>query len=110
MRKTEDYIERRAVELGEFIAQNKATVRRAAKEFGISKSTVHKDVSERLIKIDPQLYKEVHSVLETNKAERHIRGGDATKRKYMKKKAAQEQNSPVRTYSRGSGGGFGRMK
>ncbi len=77
--------EERAIELGEYIIQSGATVRATAKEWGISKSTVHKDVSERLKTIEPQLYAKVKKVLETNKAERHIRGGMATKIKYMKK-------------------------
>ena len=76
------FVEQRAVELGEYIIQSKATVRKTAKKFGISKSTVHKDVSERLKKVNPQLYREVKSVLEINKAKRHIRGGMATRRKY----------------------------
>ena len=78
-----DYIEKRAVELAEYIIENNSTVRAAAKKFHISKSTVHKDVSERLIKINPALAEKVHKVLEENKAERHIRGGLATKEKYM---------------------------
>ena len=76
------FVEQRAVELGEYIIQSKATVRKTAKKFGISKSTVQKDVSERLKKVNPQLYREVKSVLEINKAQRHIRGGMATRRKY----------------------------
>ena len=72
----------RAVTLGQYIIENKATVRSAAKKFGISKSTVHKDVSERLKNENPLLYKEVKDILEINKQERHIRGGLATKRKY----------------------------
>lgn len=76
------FVEQRAVELGKYIIQSKATVRKTAKKFGISKSTVHKDVSERLKKVNPQLYREVKSVLEINKAQRHIRGGMATRRKY----------------------------
>lgn len=76
------FLEQRAVELGEYIIQSKATVRKTAKKFGISKSTVHKDVSERLKKVNPQLYRKVKSVLEINKAQRHIRGGMATRRKY----------------------------
>ena len=76
------FVEQRAVELGEYIIQSKATVRKTAKKFGISKSTVHKDVSERLKKVNPQLYREVKSALEINKAQRHIRGGMATRRKY----------------------------
>lgn len=75
-------LEERAMELGEYIIKNKATVRKAAKKFGISKSTVHKDVSERLKYINLQLYKEVKDVLEINKSQRHIRGGMATRNKY----------------------------
>lgn len=80
-----DYIERRAIEVGEYIIKTKATVREAAKKFGISKSTVHKDLTDRLLKIDPVLAKSVHKVLDKNKAERHIRGGMATRMKYLKK-------------------------
>ena len=76
-------VEERASMLGEYIIESQATVRKAAKVFGISKSTVHKDVSERLKYINPKLYREVKAVLETNKAQRHIRGGLATKRKYQ---------------------------
>ncbi len=72
----------RAIVLGEYILETGATVRAAAKVFKISKSTVHKDVTERLRYDNPQLYKEVKQVLEKNKQERHIRGGMATKRKY----------------------------
>ena len=75
----------RAVTLGEYILKTGATVRATAKVFHISKSTVHKDVAERLKTIEPQLYVKVKSVLDTNKAERHIRGGLATKIKYSKK-------------------------
>ncbi len=75
-------VEERAIELGEYILQHNATVRAAAKRFHISKSTVHKDVSERLQTVNPQLYGEVRHVLEVNKAQRHIRGGMATRRKY----------------------------
>ena len=72
----------RAVILGEYIVEKKATVRAAAKAFGISKSTVHKDLTEKLPHVSAGLYKEVKKVLETNKRERHIRGGMATKHKY----------------------------
>ena len=68
----------------EYIIENGATVRSAAKKFGVSKSTVHKDVSERLKHLNPDLYSEVKAVLEKNKQERHIRGGKATKEKYAK--------------------------
>ncbi|MCI8497226.1 MAG: sporulation transcriptional regulator SpoIIID [Clostridiales bacterium] len=80
-------VEERAVELGTYIVEHGATVRQAAKQFDVSKSTVHKDVSERLLKLNPQLYREVKSVLEHNKAQRHIRGGMATREKYQHKKS-----------------------
>ena len=73
----------RAVILGEYILDTGATVRATAKVFKISKSTVHKDVTERLSHDNPQLYRQVKQVLEKNKQERHIRGGMATKRKYI---------------------------
>lgn len=76
-------VEERAVELGEYILKNNATVRAAAKRFHISKSTVHKDVAERLQIVNPYLYGQVRRVLEVNKAQRHIRGGQATRRKYQ---------------------------
>ncbi len=81
-------IEERAIDLAQYIINSKDTVRGTAKKFGISKSTVHKDVSDRLIKINPSLAKSVRIILEENKAERHIRGGLATKKKYnsIKKK------------------------
>ena len=77
------YIEERAVQVANFIISSNATVRETAKKFGISKSTVHKDVTERLEKINPNLAGEARRVLEVNKSERHIRGGLATKEKYM---------------------------
>ena len=80
-----DYIEERAVEVAEFIVENNATVRQTAKKFGISKSTVHKDVTDRLAQINPGLAKEARKVLDLNKSERHIRGGMATKEKYLHK-------------------------
>lgn len=79
-----DYIEKRAVELAEYIIEHNTTVRKTAKEFNISKSTVHKDVHERLRRINPDLYRESQAILEQNKAERHIRGGMATREKYLK--------------------------
>ena len=74
-------IEQRACDLAVFIIDNRATVRSAAKRFGISKSTVHKDLTERLPRVNPGLYKQVRLLLDINKAERHIRGGLATRRK-----------------------------
>ncbi len=79
-------VEERVVELGEYIIENKATVRKTAKKFGVSKSTVHKDVSERLKYVNPNLYIEVKKILEINKSQRHIRGGMATREKYRNMK------------------------
>ena len=76
--------EERAVRLGEYIAAHSATVRAAAAEFGCSKSTVHKDVSVRLRRLQPELFRQVRAVLARNKAERHLRGGAATRRKYRR--------------------------
>lgn len=77
-------IEERAVKLAEYIIDSKDTVRGAAKKFGVSKSTVHKDIACRLLNINYSLAREVRKVLDENKAERHIRGGQATKLKYIK--------------------------
>lgn len=77
-----DYIEERTLEIAKYILSEGATVRQAASIFGVSKSTVHKDVTERLPKINPLVADMVKEILETNKAERHIRGGEATKQKY----------------------------
>lgn len=81
-----DEIEKRVFEVGKYVADTGATVRSAAVRFGTSKSTVHKDLTERLRFLDAGLYKRVLSVLAKNRAERHLRGGDATKRKYGSKK------------------------
>ena len=78
-----DTIEDRACELAVYIIQNQATIRNAAQHFCISKSTVHKDLSQRLPKCNNILYQQVRNILEINKAQRHIRGGLATKRKYQ---------------------------
>ncbi len=83
-----DYIERRAMEIAEYIISTQSTVRQTAKKFGVSKSTVHKDVTERLPKLNPPAANEVKKVLLKNKSERHIRGGKATRLKY---KEAQSQ-------------------
>lgn len=80
-------IEERAVRLAEYITENRATVRAAAKKFGVSKSTVHKDITERLETVSPELYAKVRDLLELNKAERHIRGGMATRNKFRKLKS-----------------------
>lgn len=78
-----DYIEERAMEIASYIIENNATVRQTAKMFGISKSTVHKDVTERLVQINETLAKETRKVFDMNKSERHIRGGMATREKYL---------------------------
>ena len=75
-------IEERACDVARYIIENRSTVRAAAKEFGISKSTVHKDITQRLEKVNPGLFAAVRVLLDVNKAERHIRGGLATRRKY----------------------------
>ena len=75
-------LEERACDLAVYIIENRATVRAAAKKFGVSKSTVHKDITERLPHVSPGLYGQVRVLLDLNKAERHIRGGLATRRKY----------------------------
>ena len=78
-----EYIEERAIEIANYIIEEKATVRQTAKKFGISKSTVHKDVTERLLLINPSLAREARKVLDMNNSERHIRGGLATREKYL---------------------------
>ena len=78
-----DYIEERAIHIANYIIDYNATVRQTAKEFGVSKSTVHKDVTERLVQINPSLARQARKVLDVNKSERHIRGGMATKEKYQ---------------------------
>lgn len=82
-----DYIRRRVLEVGTYILNTKATVRQAAEVFDVSKSTIHKDVTERLPRVNRDLARRVKRILENNKAERHIRGGEATRRKYRRKSA-----------------------
>lgn len=77
-----DYIEERAINIAVYIIENNATVRQTAKAFGVSKSTVHKDVTSRLMQVNPALAKQARTVLDVNKSERHIRGGLATREKY----------------------------
>jgi len=81
-----DYMEERAVELANYIIENKSTVRDAAKKYGISKSTVHKDVAQRLYYISFDTHEKVRKILDENKNQRHIRGGIATKNKYETKR------------------------
>ena len=78
-----DYIEERAITIANYIIDHNATVRQTAKAFGVSKSTVHKDVTDRLVQINPALARQARSVLDVNKSERHIRGGLATREKYL---------------------------
>ncbi len=77
--------------LGEYLVANRATVRAVAAQFSISKSTVHKDVTERLLHKNPTLYASVKEILDENKSERHLRGGEATRRKYLECKSAGEK-------------------
>lgn len=79
----QEYIRKRVVEICNFILESQATVRQAAGVFGVSKSTVHKDMTDRLPTINKQMAQEVKKILETNKAERHLRGGEATRKKYQ---------------------------
>lgn len=81
-----DYIRKRVVDVSLYMVKTNATVRQAASVFGVSKSTIHKDVTERLPRVNKELAAQVKKVLEINKAERHIRGGEATRRKYSGKK------------------------
>ena len=78
-------IDERCEKMAQYLIDNKTTVRETAKKFGISKSTVHKDLTDKLYKINLFLYNEVDKILQTNKLERHIRGGEATKQKYLKR-------------------------
>lgn len=80
-----DYIEERAVKIATYIIETSATVRQTARKFGISKSTVHKDCTDRMVQINPALAMQVREVLNINKQERHIRGGMATKEKYLRR-------------------------
>lgn len=83
-----EYIRKRVIDISQYIVDTKATVRQAAMVFGVSKSTVHKDVTERLPRVSRELSKKVKRVLDRNKAERHIRGGEATRKKYRRQMKA----------------------
>ena len=85
-----EYIEERAISIANYIIDSNATVRQTAKTFGVSKSTVHKDVTDRLMQINPTLAKQARQVLDVNKSERHIRDGLATKEKYLHRQHAEE--------------------
>lgn len=82
-----DYIHQRVMEISNYILETRATVRQVARNFGVSKSTVHKDVTERLPQINRHLARQVKKILDKNKAERHLRGGEATRRKYLAMKS-----------------------
>ena len=82
----QDYIQKRVLEISNYIIESQATVRQTAGVFGVSKSTVHKDVTERLPLINELIALRVRDILDSNKAERHLRGGEATKQKYLKKR------------------------
>jgi putative DeoR family transcriptional regulator (stage III sporulation protein D) len=86
----QEHIRRRVLDISEYIIKSSATVRHTAKVFGVSKSTVHKDMTERLPQIDKELAEQVRKVLAVNKAERHIRGGEATRQKYRGKTGMDE--------------------
>jgi len=91
-----DYIKDRTIKTGQYIVETRETVRTIAKQFGVSKSTVHKDLTERLPQLDPTLAKEVNEILQYHKSIRHIRGGEATRKKYLLKnklKKSQVVNS-----------------
>lgn len=89
-----DYIKERTLKIGNYVIETRKTVRMIAKEFGVSKSTVHKDLTERLPEINPELANEVKKILEYHKSVRHIRGGEATRKKYQ---LANQKNNPSET-------------
>lgn len=93
-----DYIEERALEIAGYIIDHNATVRQAAKQFGVSKSTVHKDITERLWQINTSLAGEARQVLNVNKRERHIRGGLATRQKYLQKQGEKQEIAKEKHY------------
>lgn len=88
-----DYIKERTIKIGKHVVKTRKTVRMIAKEFGVSKSTVHKDLTERLPMINPELANEVKGILEYHKSIRHIRGGEATRKKYQQKSAQKNQKT-----------------
>jgi putative DeoR family transcriptional regulator (stage III sporulation protein D) len=87
----QDYIQRRVLEISNYIIESSSTVRQTATVFGVSKSTVHKDITERLPLINEMVASRVRDILENNKAERHLRGGEATRRKYLEQKNKQTE-------------------
>lgn len=96
----QEYIEKRVLEICEYIIQTGATVRQAAVQFGVSKSTVHKDLTERLPELNKEQFEKVKTVLENNKAERHLRGGEATRQKYAHQAQQWAKNEKFRKFGR----------
>ena len=90
-----DYIKERTIKIGKYIVETRKTVRVIAKEFGVSKSTVHKDLTERLPEINPDLANEVKDILDYHKSIRHLRGGEATKLKYKRSEEQERGNCPI---------------
>jgi len=90
-----DYIKERTIKIGKYVIETRKTVRIIAKEFGVSKSTVHKDLTERLPVVNPELAAEVKSILEHHKSIRHLRGGEATKNKYRVNTNKPDEVEPV---------------
>ncbi len=93
-----DYIEERAVETAIYMIETKATVRQTAKKFGVSKSTVHKDLTSRLVQVNPGLAAEARKILDVNKSERHIRGGMATREKISASEAEVNESEPKKLF------------
>lgn len=90
-----DYIKERTIRIGNYVVETRKTVRKIAKEFGVSKSTVHKDLTERLPEINPELANQVKEILEYHKAIRHLRGGEATRKKYKISPKKEGEVKPV---------------
>jgi putative DeoR family transcriptional regulator (stage III sporulation protein D) len=93
-----DYIKERTIKIGNYFIETRNTVRMIAKEFGVSKSTVHKDLTERLPEINPDLANQVKEILEYHKSIRHIRGGEATKIKYKRKAAVKDKKQRAMSF------------
>ncbi|UJL45963.1 sporulation transcriptional regulator SpoIIID [Virgibacillus sp. NKC19-16] len=90
-----DYIKERTIRIGKYVVEERKTVRMIAKEFGVSKSTVHKDLTERLPEINAELANQVKEILEHHKSIRHLRGGEATRKKYSLHPKSEEEAKPV---------------
>lgn len=96
----QEYIEKRVMEICEYIIETGATVRQAAAQFGVSKSTVHKDLTERLPELNKEQFEKVKAVLDNNKAERHLRGGEATRQKYAHRAQLWAKNEKNQNFAR----------